>query len=275
MRFGTSCVSKSCVSNLSAMKVTFLGTGTSQGVPVILCTCEVCTSADVRDKRLRSSVRVDAGGKTLVIDTGPDFRYQMLRSHTARIDAILYTHEHKDHIAGLDDIRPYNFLGGQHIHVYATQQVEEALQREFSYAFAAEKYPGVPELTIHHIANNRFEAAGIGVTPIRAMHAEMPVLGFRIGNFSYLTDVNSITGEELEKAGGSEVFVINALRREPHYSHFNLEEALEIIRKVNPQKAYITHISHRLGLHADLEKELPENVFVSYDGMEIVLSSEC
>ena len=251
------------------MKISFLGTGTSQGVPVILCTCAVCTSADARDKRLRSSVRVEVDGKTLIIDTGPDFRYQMLRSHTARIDAILYTHEHKDHIAGLDDIRPYNFLGGQHIHVYATAEVEEALKREFSYAFAQEKYPGVPELSIHRIANNRFEAAGIPVTPILAMHAEMPVLGFRIGDFTYITDANFIPDEELEKAKGSKVFVINALRREHHYSHFNLDEALAIIRQVNPERAYLTHISHRLGLHADLEKELPENVFVSYDGLEI------
>lgn len=253
------------------MKITFLGTGTSQGVPVILCTCAVCMSADARDKRLRSSVRVEVDGKTLVIDTGPDFRYQMLRSHTARIDAILYTHEHKDHIAGLDDIRPYNFLGGQHIHVYATAEVEEALQREFSYAFAKEKYPGVPELSIHRIANNRFEAAGIPVIPIQAMHAEMPVSGFRIGNFTYLTDANFITDEELEKIKGSEVFVINALRHEHHYSHFNLQEALEIIRRVNPKRAYLTHISHRLGLHSDLEKELPANVLVSYDGLDLVM----
>ena len=251
------------------MKITFLGTGTSQGVPVILCSCAVCRSADPRDRRLRSSVRIETDGKTLLIDTGPDFREQMLRSQTARIDAILYTHEHKDHIAGLDDVRPYNFLGGQHIHIYATEQVEAALQREFSYAFAKEKYPGVPELSIHRIANNEFEAAGIRVMPIAAMHAEMPVTGFRIGGFTYITDANFITDEELEKAQGSEVFVINALRREKHYSHFNLDEALELIRKVNPKQAYLTHISHRLGLHADLEKELPPDVTVAYDGMEI------
>lgn len=252
------------------MKITFLGTGTSQGVPVILCSCAVCRSADPRDRRLRSSVRIETDGKTLLIDTGPDFREQMLRSQTARIDAILYTHEHKDHIAGLDDVRPYNFLGGQHIHIYATEQVEAALQREFSYAFAKEKYPGVPELSIHRIANNEFEAAGIRVIPIAAMHAEMPVTGFRIGGFTYITDANFITDEELEKAQGSDVFVINALRREKHYSHFNLDEALELIRKVNPKQAYLTHISHRLGLHADLEKELPPYVTVAYDGMDIL-----
>lgn len=252
------------------MKITFLGTGTSQGVPVILCSCAVCRSADPRDRRLRSSVRIETDGKTLLIDTGPDFREQMLRSQTARIDAILYTHEHKDHIAGLDDVRPYNFLGGQHIHIYATEQVEAALQREFSYAFAKEKYPGVPELSIHRIANNEFEAAGIRVIPIAAMHAEMPVTGFRIGGFTYITDANFITDEELEKAQGSDVFVINALRREKHYSHFNLDEALELIRKVNPKQAYLTHISHRLGLHADLEKELPPHVTVAYDGMDIL-----
>lgn len=252
-------------------KITFLGTGTSQGVPVILCACGVCLSANVKDKRLRCSVKVEVEGKVIIIDTGPDFREQMLRSKTTRIDAILYTHEHKDHIAGLDDVRPYNFIGGQHIDVYATEQVEEALKREFSYAFAKEKYPGVPELTIHKIANNIFEAAGTHVTPIQAMHAEMPVLGFRIGNFCYITDANFITPEELEKAKGCDVFVINALRRETHYSHFNLEQALEIITEVKPKTAYLTHISHRLGLHDDLEYELPENVFISYDGLEIMI----
>ena len=253
------------------MKVTFLGTGTSQGVPVILCTCAVCSSSDKRDNRLRSSVKVEVDGKTIIIDTGPDFREQMLRSHTAKIDAILFTHEHKDHIAGLDDVRPYNFLGGQHIHVYATEQVEQALQREFSYAFAKEKYPGVPELSIHRIANNPFDAAGIHVTPIQAMHAELPVTGFRIGGFCYITDANFILPEELKKAEGCDVFVINALRREKHYSHYNFEEALALIHQVKPKRAYLTHISHRLGLHADIEKELPENVFIAYDGLEIIL----
>lgn len=251
------------------MKVTFLGTGTSQGIPVILCACEVCRSADPRDNRLRCSVKIETEGRAIVIDTGPDFREQMLRSKTTRLDAVLYTHEHKDHIAGLDDIRPFNFIGGQHIHVYATAQVEAALHREFSYAFAKEKYPGVPELSIHRISNNRFEAAGIPVTPIRAMHAELPVTGFRIGGFTYLTDANHITPDELQKARGSDVFVVNALRREKHYSHFNLEEALEIIRQVAPKKAYLTHISHRLGLHADLEKELPGNVEIAYDGLTV------
>lgn len=253
------------------MKITFLGTGTSQGVPVILCACEVCQSANTKDKRLRSSVKIEVDGKIIIIDTGPDFREQMLRSKTTRIDAILYTHEHKDHIAGLDDVRPYNFIGGQHIHVYATEQVEQALQREFSYAFAKEKYPGVPELSIHRISNNIFEAAGIQVIPIQAMHAEMPVLGFRIGDFCYITDANFITPKELEKAKGCDEFVINSLRREKHYSHYNFEEALEIIKEVNPKKAYLTHISHRLGLHDDLEKELPENVSISYDGLEIMI----
>lgn len=253
------------------MKITFLGTGTSQGVPVILCTCAVCQSSDPRDKRLRASVKIEVDGKSIIIDTGPDFREQMLRSHTARIDAILYTHEHKDHIAGLDDVRPYNFIGGQHIDIYATEQVELALQREFSYAFAKEKYPGVPELSIHRITNNEFEAAGIRIIPIQAMHAQLPVMGFRIGNFCYITDANFILPEELEKAKQCDVFVLNALRREKHYSHFNLEEALSLVKEVAPKKAYLTHISHRLEKQADLEKELPENVFMAYDGLEIHL----
>lgn len=250
-------------------KITFLGTGTSQGVPVIACSCAICTSSDERDKRLRSSVKIEIGGKVIVIDSGPDFRTQMLRSRTERLDALLFTHEHKDHIAGMDDIRPFNFIAGQHIQVYATERVEHALRREFYYAFGENRYPGAPELTVKRIDIEPFTAAGIPIIPIQAMHAEMPVLGFRIGDFTYLTDANYLSDSELEKILGSKVFVINALRKEKHYSHFSLTEALQIIEKVKPGKAYLTHISHKLGLHADIEKELPKGIYAAYDNLQI------
>jgi len=253
------------------LKVTFLGTGTSQGVPVIACSCEICTSRDPRDSRLRSSIKIETGGKVIVIDSGPDFRQQMLRSNTRRLDALLFTHEHKDHIAGMDDIRPFNFIANQHLQVYATERVETALRREFYYAFGENKYPGAPELRVNRISNIPFEAAGMEIIPIQALHGEMPVTGFRIGNFSYLTDINQISEGELAKTLGSEVLVINALRHEKHYSHLSLQEALEIIRRVNPQRAFITHISHRLDLHSVLEKTLPEPVSAAYDGLEITL----
>lgn len=250
-------------------KITFLGTGTSQGVPVIACSCTICTSSDERDKRLRSSVKIEIGGKVIVIDSGPDFRTQMLRSRTERLDALLFTHEHKDHIAGMDDIRPFNFIAGQHIQVYATERVEHALRREFYYAFGEKHYPGAPELTVNRIDVEPFTAAEIPIIPIQAMHAEMPVLGFRIGDFTYLTDANYLSDSELKKILGSKVFVINALRKEKHYSHFSLTEALQIIEKVKPEKAYLTHISHKLGLHADIEKELPEGIYAAYDNLQI------
>lgn len=256
---------------MANLTVTFLGTGTSQGVPVIACHCAICSSADEKDRRLRSSVKIETGGKVIIIDSGPDFRTQMLRSRTERLDALLFTHEHKDHIAGMDDIRPFNFITGQHIQVYATERVENALRREFYYAFGENRYPGAPELTVNRISNEPFEAAGIQIIPIQAMHAEMPVLGFRIGDFTYLTDANYISDQDLEKALGSKVFVINALRNEKHYSHFSLSEALKIIEKVNPGKAYLTHISHKLGIHSKVEKTLPDSVFIAYDGLQIEL----
>ena len=252
---------------MSGLRITFLGTGTSQGVPVIACGCGVCQSTDEKDKRLRSSVKIEHAERVLVIDTGPDFRQQMLRSETKRLDAVLYTHEHKDHLAGMDDVRPFNFIAQQHVHLYATERVEEALKREFYYAFGENKYPGAPEITVHRIANHAFHAGGLDILPIEAMHGGLPVTGFRIRDFVYLTDANFIAADELNKMRGCEILVINALRLEKHYSHFNLEEALEIINEVKPQKAFLSHISHRLGKHEDISRLLPENVYAAYDDL--------
>lgn len=253
------------------MKITFLGTGTSQGVPVIACRCKVCTSNDDRDKRLRCSVLVEINGKSLVIDTGPDFRQQMLQNNVQRLDAVLFTHEHKDHVAGLDDIRAFNFIMKQHMDVYLTAAVEEAIRREFSYIFADFKYPGIPLINLHRIENKPFHVFGEEITPIEVLHYKMPVLGFRIKNFVYITDANSISDAELEKAKGAEVLVLNALRREAHVSHFTLEEALSVIERLSPRKAFLTHLSHQMGCHQDVMKELPSHVEIAYDRLVIEL----
>ncbi len=254
------------------MKVTFLGTGTSQGVPVIACQCEVCTSLDFRDQRLRTSVHLHVAGKSIVIDTGPDFRQQMLRANIQALDAIVYTHQHKDHTAGLDDIRPFFFRQGkQDIPVFARQQVIEQLKMEFAYMFTDHKYPGVPSVSILPIVNEPFEVAGTLFTPIEVMHYQMPVFGFRIADFTYITDANFIADHELQKVKGSKVLVINALQHKEHISHFTLQQALEVIRKVKPEKAYLTHISHRLGLQRVLESQLPNGVELAYDGLSLEL----
>jgi phosphoribosyl 1,2-cyclic phosphate phosphodiesterase len=253
------------------MKITFLGTGTSQGVPVIACRCKVCTSNDERDKRLRCSVLVELNGRTLVIDTGPDFRQQMLQNNVQRLDAVLFTHEHKDHVAGLDDVRAFNFIMKQHMDVYLTSAVEEAIRREFSYIFSDFKYPGIPLINLHRIENKPFSLFGEEITPIEVMHYKMPVLGFRIRDFVYITDANSISDSELEKAKGAEILVINALRREAHISHFTLHEAINVIEKLSPQKAFLTHLSHQMGCHQEVMKELPTNVEIAYDGLTIEL----
>lgn len=253
------------------MKITFLGTGTSQGVPVIACRCKVCTSTDKRDKRLRCSVLVELNGQTLVIDTGPDFRQQMLQNNVERLDAVLFTHEHKDHVAGLDDVRAFNFIMKQHMDVYLTSAVEEALRREFSYIFADFKYPGIPLLQLHRIDNKSFNLFGEKVTPIEVMHYKMLVLGFRIKDFVYITDANSISDIELEKAKNAEVLVLNALRKESHISHFTLQEALNVIEKLSPRKAFLTHLSHQMGCHQEVMMELPTNVEIAYDGLRIEL----
>ncbi len=249
------------------MKVTLLGTGTSQGVPVIACQCEVCVSDDSRDQRLRSSVMLSDGGRNLVIDTGPDFRQQMLREQVNSLDAVVFTHEHKDHLAGLDDIRAFNFAQRKKMDVFATERVQAALRREFHYVFADIRYPGVPEIQLHQFDEAPFSAGGFDLIPIKVMHHKMPVTAFRCGAFAYVTDANFIEASEYEKLRGVKVLIINALRKQTHLSHFNLEQALAIIEDLNPGQAYLTHISHMLGKHADVERELPSNVRIAYDGL--------
>ncbi len=249
------------------MKITFLGTGTSQGVPVIGCKCETCTSDDMHDKRLRSSILIEVEHKIFVIDTGPDFRQQMLREQVRDITAILFTHEHKDHIAGLDDIRAFNYIHKRPMEVYADERVEKALRREYAYVFAEDKYPGIPQMNVHTIENKDFYIEDIKITPIRLMHYKLPIFGFRIKDFTYLTDTNYIAPEEKEKIKGTKVLVVNALRKKKHISHFNLAEALALIDEIKPERAYLTHVSHLMGKQADVEKELPQNVFFAYDGL--------
>ena len=249
------------------MKITFLGTGTSQGVPVIACKCATCQSDDPRDKRLRASVLIECQDTVVIIDTGPDFRQQMLSARVDRLDAVIFTHEHRDHIAGLDDIRAYNYLQDQPMDVYGEDRVLRALQHTFPYIFAERKYPGIPQVNFHHIQNEPFSVGGIEIMPVRAYHHRLPVLGYRIGDFTYITDANFIAPEELEKIKGTRVFTICALRKRKHISHYSLSEALEVIKSVRPEKAYITHVSHLMGSHAETTSELPGNVSFAWDGL--------
>ncbi len=249
------------------MKVTLLGTGTSQGVPVIGCGCEVCRSLDYRDKRLRSSVHVEVNGVNFVIDTGPDFRQQMLHEGIQRLDAVVFTHSHKDHTAGLDDVRAYNFKQSMDMPVYGMRQVLDQLKVEFAYAFTEKKYPGIPQLKLHELTEGEFEIQGIKITPLPVLHMRLSVLGFRIGSFAYITDANEIPDETYQKLKGTEVLILNALQYEKHISHFNLNEAIEVAQKVGAKKTYFTHISHKLGLHKTVEKELPANIFLGFDGL--------
>jgi phosphoribosyl 1,2-cyclic phosphate phosphodiesterase len=251
------------------MYVTFLGTGTSQGVPIIACDCDVCKSEDIKDKRLRSSIMIEDGDDTFVIDTGPDFRQQMLRENVQNLTAVIYTHEHKDHVAGMDDVRAFNFMLQKHIDIYATQQVQEALKREFHYVFAAKTYPGVPLINLNTIDNNPFTINKTTFLPIDVMHYKLPVLGFRIGDFAYVTDANYISEKEKLKLKGLKVLVLNALRRKEHVSHFTFEQAIELMKELKPEKGYFTHISHQLGRHKDVSKELPSFIDLAHDGLKI------
>jgi len=254
-----------------ALEVIFLGTGTSQGIPIIGSDHPVCLSDNSKDKRLRVSILISWNNLNILIDCGPDFRQQMLANNIEKLDAIFYTHEHNDHTAGLDDIRPFFFRQGD-IPVYAHSRVLSALRKRFDYIFASEnKYPGAPGVIEHEIENKAFNYNGLTVTPVEFMHNRLQVFGFRIEDFAYLTDIKSIEDKEAEKLGDLEVLVVSALRVEPHHSHFNLEEALEFIEKIKPKKAYLTHISHMLGFHEEVEKSLSENVFLAYDNLKITV----
>lgn len=245
----------------------FLGTGTSTGVPEIGCQCEVCTSPDKRDWRLRTSVLVETDGKRLLLDCGPDFRWQAIRSKTYHLDAVLISHEHYDHVGGLDDLRPFCREGG--VDVYAEDNVAEAIETRIPYVFRAHKYPGVPNLELHRIGNAPFMVAGIPVMPVRVMHGKLPILGYRIGNMAYLTDVKYLPEEEYAKLEGLDVLILTALRRGSHPTHESLEEALVNIERIRPKETYLIHMSHRIGLHEEVEKELPPHVHLAYDGLHV------
>ena len=251
------------------MRFTFLGTGTSQGVPVIACDCTACKSADPRDKRLRSSLLLEKDGAVLLFDAGPDFRQQMLRQNVKRLDSIILTHEHKDHIAGMDDVRAFNYRSNDAVDIYAEARVQEAIKREYSYVFSSSGYPGIPRMRLKTIENSPFMIKGIEIIPIRVMHWNLEILGFRVNNFAYITDASSIPKRGIELLKGVEYLVINALRKERHLSHFSLDEALSIIDSINPRKGYITHIGHQMGLYEKVEKELPRNVLLAYDGLSV------
>jgi phosphoribosyl 1,2-cyclic phosphate phosphodiesterase len=252
-------------------KVSFLGTGTSTGIPMIGCKCAVCTSTHSKDKRLRSSVLIQSDTTAVIIDTTPDFRYQMLRTNTTHLDAVLYTHPHKDHMAGLDDIRALNFLTQKPMDIYANSLTEEAVRRDFYYAFADTKYPGVPELNLITIDETPFVVGDLPIQPILVYHHKMPVYGFRIGDFTYITDANRIDEDQMNLIRGSKVLVLNALRKEDHISHFTLQQAVDISMELAVPEVYFTHISHQLGKHEDINKELPPHIQLAYDGLQISL----
>lgn len=251
------------------MKVTFLGTGTSGGVPIIGCSCEVCTSKDPRDKRLRTSAMVELDGKVFVIDAGPDFRYQMLRANVTTLDALLITHGHRDHIGGLDDIRPFNYLQGQVVDLYCDRHGEAMIREQYPYAFTDHDYAFAPQVTFHRVGHEPFDVKGVKVMPIEVMHYKLPVKAFRIGGFTYITDAKSIEDKEKEKLKGTKTLVVNALHHNNHVAHYTLAEALALISEVKPDIAYLTHMSHQFGRHADMEGKLPDNVRIAYDGLVI------
>jgi phosphoribosyl 1,2-cyclic phosphate phosphodiesterase len=251
--------------NNPPLKITFLGTGTSTGVPMIACPCAVCASTDKRDKRLRSSILVQSPTTTIVVDTTPDFRYQMLREEVRQLDAVIFTHPHKDHLAGLDDVRAFNFFQRQAMNLYANEMTQETIVREFPYAFADMKYPGIPDLRLNDIDKDPFVIGDITIQPIQVWHMKMPVLGFRFGDFTYITDANRIEESEREKIRGSQQIVLNALRHEKHVSHFSLTEAIDEVRGLGVPRAWFTHVSHQLGKHSEVEPTLPEGMHLAYD----------
>lgn len=251
------------------LRITFLGTGTSGGVPMIGCSCYVCTSANGKDKRLRSSILVQSNTTTLVVDTTPDFRTQMLRENVKKLDAVIFTHPHKDHIAGLDDIKAYNYFQQKPMEVYANVLTQAALHREFYYIFTDDKYPGIPSVNLNTISDKIFLVGDIPVTPILVYHLNMPVLGFRFGDFTYITDANRIDDTEKEKIKGSSILVLNALRKKGHISHFSLQEAVDLVEELSIPKACFTHISHQLGLHEEINNELPSNIQLAWDGLKL------
>ena len=253
------------------MEAIILGTGTSQGVPVIGCDCEVCKSKDLKDNRLRTSLLLKIENLTILIDAGPDFRQQMLRENIKKLDAIIFTHEHKDHIGGLDDVRAFNFMTKMPMEIYAENRVQEALRAEYSYVFSGNNYPGIPRLNLNSISEEEFFIQGIKVQPIRVMHYNLPILGFRIGELTYITDANYISEDEKNKIFGSKVLIINALRKEKHISHYSLDEAIEIVKQCSPRKAYFTHMSHHIGLNEQVNSLMPNHMELAYDGLKITL----
>lgn len=253
------------------MEVTFLGTGTSGGVPLIGCQCEVCKSNDARDKRLRTSILIQQDGLNIVLDCGPDFRQQMLQADVRKLDGILMTHAHKDHTAGFDDIRAFNFMQKKAIDVYCTDETEQSIKEQFSYAFSETDYPYLPKMNFIRIQNSEFNIQHLKIQPIEVMHATMSVFGYRFGDFTYITDAKTIAKEERDKIRGTKILVVNALRPENHYSHFTINEALELVNDVKPELTYLLHMSHQFGLHEAMEKKFPAHIRVAYDGLKISL----
>ncbi len=251
------------------LKITVLGTGTSQGIPVVACECPVCQSTDQKDKRLRTSVMVQTHHNTFVIDAGPDFRQQMLRENVKKLDTILITHDHKDHIGGIDDVRAFNWVMQKPMNIFATPKSITTIQKDFSYAFEDNRYPGAPQIQLREIDSSPFQIGEDTIIPIKAMHGTLPVVGFRVGDFSYLTDASYAEPEEMNKMKGSKAIIINALRKEKHHSHYTLNEAMEILKELKPEKGYLTHISHQMGLYAEVSKELPKGIEMAWDGLSM------
>jgi phosphoribosyl 1,2-cyclic phosphate phosphodiesterase len=258
------------VASLSSIKIIVLGTGTSQGVPVIGCDCPVCCSKNKQDRRLRVAILLQIGKINILVDAGPDFRQQMLRAKVSDIHAILITHEHNDHVMGLDDVRPINFRYHKDMPIYALPRVLESIKKRFDYAFKPNPYPGAPQYQLHEIDSERtIFIENIPIIPLEVLHGDLPILGFRIGDFAYLTDVKTLSATTFERLKGVNTLIINALHHKPHHSHLNLTECLEVIARIQPQKAYLTHISHNMGKHAEINLTLPDNVTLAYDGLKL------